>query len=236
MKKTIFISFLFFTTLSANSQVLISLLLGDKLNSDGLEFGLEGGYNFSTITGFESNKYTSTFNLGFYFDIRLKNQWSLYTGTLVKSRAGINLLTPTDLASLNTSTYPAEGEYKQVVNAFLVPVLLKYKLKNHFYLEAGPQFGLMYKAWVEYNSTVDNIEGRIRETNTDQLNRIDAGFMGGFGYQLMKGKGMTIGVKYYTGFVDVYKDMSGTKNSSFYIKMNIPIGANKKKKEKDDSK
>jgi hypothetical protein len=231
MKKIIIISILLFSGVTANSQILISLLLGDKLNSDGLEFGLEGGANWSTISGFESSKYMRSFNLGFYFDIRLKNQWSLYTGTLMKAKIGIDELTATDLIFFNTTTYPPIGEYKQTINTFLIPVLLKYKLKNHFYLEAGSQFGLIYGAWIEYNSNINNVNARVRETNKDQFNRIDAGFMGGFGYQLMKGKGMTVGVKYYTGFIDVYKEKAGTKNSSIFIKVNIPIGANKKKEE-----
>jgi hypothetical protein len=37
-------------TQKANSQVLISLLLGDKLNSEKLKFGLDGGVNFATIS------------------------------------------------------------------------------------------------------------------------------------------------------------------------------------------
>jgi len=55
-------------------QVLISLLFGDMLNSDGLEFGLEGGFNWSKVSGMETNSSLRTFNLGFYFDIRLKDQ------------------------------------------------------------------------------------------------------------------------------------------------------------------
>jgi hypothetical protein len=47
-----------------------------------------------------------SFNLGFYFDIRLKNQWSLYTGTLVKAKIGIDQLTSTDLIFFTTTTYP----------------------------------------------------------------------------------------------------------------------------------
>jgi hypothetical protein len=60
------------------------------------------------------------------------------------------------------------------------------------------------------------------------VNKIDAGAAAGMGYQLLKGKGMTLGVKYYQGFVNVYKDRSGTQNSSFFLKANIPIGAAKK--------
>ena len=40
---------------------------------------------------------------------------------------------------------------------------------------------------------------------------------------------MTIGVKYYYGFLDVYKDRSGTNNESIFVKFNVPIGAGKAK-------
>ncbi|WP_051209965.1 outer membrane beta-barrel protein [Gelidibacter mesophilus] len=111
---------------------------------------------------------------------------------------------------------------------FIVPALAKYKLDNHIYFEAGPQFGLMHKAWVEYNSDVDGKDARIRQYNKDMINKLDVGAVGGLGYQFMNGKGISIGVKYYYGFVNVYKDKSGTKNNSWFLKANIPIGAGKK--------
>lgn len=40
---------------------------------------------------------------------------------------------------------------------------------------------------------------------------------------------MTIGAKYYYGFIDVYKEKSGTKHNTFFLKVNLPIGANKAK-------
>lgn len=33
------------------SQVVVALLFGDKLNSPNLKFGLDGGINFSSLTG-----------------------------------------------------------------------------------------------------------------------------------------------------------------------------------------
>ncbi len=235
MKKFLLIIPFLVMNIESHSQVLITLLLGDKLNSDGLEFGLEGGFNWSKISELETNSSLSTFNLGFYFDIRIKNQWSLYTGVLVKSQLGVNKLTENDLDFLKVKTYSEPGDYHQSISYFLVPALAKYKFKNHIYLEAGPQFGLMYKARVEFNSDVDDIKATIREDNKDQINRLDAGLMAGIGYKLMKGTGWTIGIKYYQGMVDVYKDRSGTKNSSFFLKLNIPIGAGKKP-EKEEKK
>jgi len=233
MKKYILIISFVLIAVIGQSQVLISLLLGDKLNSEKLKFGLEGGFNWSTISGMESSSYTHYFNLGFYFDFKLKNQWRLYTGTLVKSNLGVAKLTPGDLSFLNAGTYPEfEGKYNQVTNTFLVPVFIKYDFKNSFYIEAGPQFGLMHKAYVEFVADEEGMEAKIREFNKDLFNKIDAGVGGGFGYSFFKGEGMTIGFKYYHGFVDVYKDKSGTKNNSFYLKANIRIGASKKEETK----
>ena len=46
-----------------------------------------------------------------------------------------------------------------------------------------------------------------------------------YDYTLFKGTGWTIGAKYYYGLVNIYKRKTGTNNSSFFLKMNIPIGA-----------
>jgi len=234
MKKIILIVGLIFISISSQSQILITLLLGDKLNSDGLEFGLEGGVNWSTISGFETKNTLSTFNLGFYFDVRIKNQWSVYTGVLVKSNLGTNKFTNNDLELLNADIYKnldstdLVGDYSQRMNYFLVPILLKYKFKNHFYIEAGTQLGLMYKSWIEFNADIDGRDGILKEYNRENLNKIDAGAMFGIGYKLLKGTGWTIGIKYYYGFIDVYKNVSNTKNSSLFVKLCIPIGAGEK--------
>jgi hypothetical protein len=54
-------------------QVIISLLLGDKLNSGQVEFGLDGGINFPSIRGLSGGDSEGLFNIGFYFDIKTKN-------------------------------------------------------------------------------------------------------------------------------------------------------------------
>lgn len=228
MKKFILFLFLILIGYTVQSQILISLLLGDKLNSEGLEFGLEGGLNWSNISGLDTKKSLRTINLGFYFDIRIKHQWSFYTGVLVKSNLGVDRLSDNDLQFLKTTIYPEAGDYSQRINYFLVPALIKYHFKNRMYLEAGSQFGLMYKAWVVFSSDIDGREIRIRQSNKDMINRIEAGLMGGFGYKLKQKLGMSLGVKYYYGLTNVYKKESGTKNSSFFVKLTVPIGAGKK--------
>jgi len=232
MKKVLLIAGFFLIGITAQSQVLISLLLGDKLNSENLEFGLETGVNWSSISGMDTSSSLTSWNIGFYFDFRLKKQWFLYTGVLVKSKLGIDDLTENDLQLLNTTIYTENGDYSQKINYFIVPALAKYKFDNNIYLEAGPQFGLMHKAWIEFNSDTDGREARIKESNKDDINRFDAGLTVGAGYTLFKGNGMTLGAKYYFGLTDVYKNISGTRNSAFFLKVNIPVGGVKSKDEK----
>ncbi len=217
-------------TTSIKSQVLISMLLGDKLNSPGIEFGLEAGFNWSIIEELDADRSLSAFNLGFYFDIRIKEPWFLYTGIVVKSKMGMHKLSATDLDFLGVQLYPEEGDYSQIAKYFLLPVMAKYKFKNHIYLKGGLQFGLMRDAYVEFNSSVEDTDARIRDYNTDNVNRIEVGAIGGAGYRLLKGKGISLGVMYYYGFIDFYKDRAGSNNQSLFVIANIPIGGVQKEK------
>ncbi len=236
MKKLIIAYCLMFVALSSQSQILITLLLGDKLNSDKLEFGIEGGLNWASISSLETSTYQPNWNLGFYFNFKMNDAWYINTGVLVKSSLGVNKLTDSDLNKLGATIYHDQegsrinGNYSQKMNYFLVPVLAKYKFKNHIYLEMGPQFGLMYRSWIQFDSDLEGSDMIIKDYNKEKLNKIDAGAIIGAGYRLFKGTGWTIGVKYYYGFIDVYKNIAESNNSSVFVKLNIPVGAGVKKK------
>jgi len=221
-------------SIHAKSQVLITLLLGDKLNSDRIEFGLEGGINWAKIDGFETSSFARKWNLGFYFNIKTRENWSVYTGVLVKSNLGVKNLTTGDLGTLGIDEITNEngdlvaGNYSNKINTFMVPLLLRRNFKNQTYIAFGPQFGVNYQSWIEFNSDIENFDVIVKHYNTDLINKIDAGFTVATGYRMMRGKGWTIGAKYYRGFVDVYKDISGTKNRSFFVNLCIPIGVGDK--------
>lgn len=215
---------------SAQSQVLISIILGDKLNSDGLEFGLDGGINLSSMSGLETTSMATNLHLGFYFDIRVKNQWSINTGVLVKSSQGANRLTRSDVEELypDISSFIDSGNYSQGLGYFNVPIMMKYKFKNHFFLEAGPQISLLINARMNYHHEFDGIQIESSVDNRDSFKRIDAGIISGVGYKLRNGTGMNIGLKYYHGLVDISKTSNlNNQNRVFYIKVDIPIGKQK---------
>jgi hypothetical protein len=102
-QKHIILIVIMLLSVNLHSQVLLSLIFGDKLNSEGLEFGLEGGMNWANISNLDADKSLSAFNLGFYFDFKLKNQWNLYTGVLVKAKMGDLNLSEDDLVFLEVT-------------------------------------------------------------------------------------------------------------------------------------
>lgn len=226
---------------TANSQVLISLLLGDKLNSDKLKFGLDGGVNWSNITNLDPSMYKPHFNLGFYFDFMLKQNphWYLHTGVLVKSTMGGQGYEPYTIGNAELDSSFAGGKLSHKISYFNVPILARYQFKNMLYIEAGPNLGLRYKAYdIFYADVVDRNDLTYELDVRDQYNRIDAGIMGGVGFQVLKGTGYNFGMRYYYGLTEIMKDNSGDpqRNSTYYLYFSLPIGAGEKAKAKAEAK
>ena len=237
MKKSIIYRILFLMIINliivntSRSQVLISLLLGDVLNSGGVEFGLTGGANMSWIDGQQDAKHLTTFNIGFYFDIRMKNQWYLYTGVLVKANLGASSLNPYYIGNKEIDTLMKNGRVERRLKYFNVPIMVKYRTKMGIYFKGGFQLGLLHKGHdIFKEKIIDKEDLQFTYEITDELRRIDAGLSAGLGYKFQKGIGVNIGARYYYGLVDIYKagNQSGN-NSSIYFFVDIPIGANKSK-------
>ena len=237
MKKIIFFTWFILCISTGHGQVIISLLLGDKLNSGKVEFGLEGGMNWSTLKNLEPSKSLRTFNLGFYFDIKLKNpSWMLNTGVLVKSSMGASELPVYSLGDPALDSAFLGGEVKRKISYFNVPVMMKYNFRNNIFVKAGIQLGLKYKAYDEFiNHVNEDDDLNFKLKIKDQFHPLDAGFAIGAGYRFMKGNGMNIGFNYYLGLIDVVVDDSSPNqfNRVFYLTLGIPIGKNPTKKNSD---
>jgi hypothetical protein len=119
---------------STLGQVIISLLLGDKLNTGKIEFGIGCGVNFPSIRGLPGGKTDGMFNIGFYFDIKTKNPaWLVYTGVLVKSSLGESDLPVYSLNDPDLNNAFAEGRVETKINYFIVPIMMKYKFTKNIY-------------------------------------------------------------------------------------------------------
>jgi hypothetical protein len=229
-----------FTLLAVNickGQVLISLLLGDKLNTGEIEFGLEGGANFSNISNIDPSGYNTGFHLGFYFDFKLNEKLFAHTGVIVKSPMGAKNLNPYPLSEPGLDSLLTTSRVNREFRYFNVPGFLKYKFSKHFFVEGGLQLGLLYKAFDVFKESVFH-KNDLEFTNEirDNYKRLDVGGVVGFGYRLLKGNGVNFGARYYYGFVDILKDNTGPpqRNSSIYLYAGIPIGAGKAKKKREE--
>ncbi len=119
MKNYIFlIAFLFYST-AANGQVLISLLFGDELNSGNVEFGLDGGLNWTDLKGIDQAENLFGWNLGFYFDIKLSDpSWFLNTGVVVKGNMGADGISVYKLNRDDLDLLFADGKVTQKFKLF----------------------------------------------------------------------------------------------------------------------
>ena len=230
MKKQILIIVLLIIGFSARSQVLISLIFGEKLNSPNIEFGLDGGVNYGSIAHLDPSKFLPMFNIGFYFDIRIKGPLLLHTGVIVKSNQGAGSLDPYLLNNPSLDTVFVDGMVDRKINNFSVPILLKYRFATFFHVEAGPALSLRSKGYDEFlNKVKDKNDLSYKLDIKDNYKRIDAGIMVGAGSKLSRRpKSSQMGIRYYYGFVDPLKDNTGKAQyfSSIYLYFSIPIGTN----------
>ena len=235
-KKFLVIIFLVLST-NAKSQVIISLLLGDNLNTGKVEFGLDGGLNVSNLRGIRSSKEITGFHLGFYFDIKMKGPWLFHTGVIVKSPMGAGDIPFYSTGNVSLDSIMYDGNVDRKLRYFNVPLMIKYTTPSRIYAEAGVQLGLMNKAFDEYTDYVkDSKDLTYKNDNKKSYHPIDAGVIAGIGWRIIKGYGMNLGVRYYYGLVDITIDDSGNDvyNQSLYFALGIPIGVAKARKKAEE--
>lgn len=242
LKVTFILVMLFMASMqTAQSQVLISLLLGDKLNSPKLEFGLDGGGNLLNMTNTpkdslsgENGDWLNNWNLGFYFDFKLKNpKWGVHTGVFVKGSMGTNNLTPYSLNSASLDSSFKGGTVDRKINYFNVPILMRYNYYKGLFVQGGIQAGLRYTGNdYFYNSVKETNDLEYTKDVKDDFARLDCGGFFGLGYKFTKGAGITLHVDYYNGFVDANKPLDGNQyNQAFYFNASVPIGKKKAARE-----
>lgn len=221
---------------TANSQVLISLVFGDELNTGKIEFGLDGGLSLSNLGGVNGAQNKSGFNLGFYFDIKTGHpSWMVSTGVVVKGPMGAKGLPVYSLNDPNLDSSFRGGTVTTSLAYFYVPVTMKYTFSNRIFLKGGLQLGLINSASDEFSkSTEQDGDLSYKRKRLDDYATLDAGLVAGIGYRLTKGYGMNIGINYFHGLIDVESDDIGPNqyNRAFYFNVGIPIGKGKAEKKK----
>jgi hypothetical protein len=105
-----------------------------------------------------------------------------------------------------------------------VPVMVKYKIP-HFFVEAGPQVGILLHAKYELNE----ITGSTETNNKDQFRSTDLGYALGLGVQ--DTNGLLLGLRYNGGLTHIWADNAaaavGAHNSVFHIYVGYVFGSTK---------
>lgn len=225
-KKTVLLIMLALFSCTIKAQVLITLLLGDALNTDKIEFGLAGGMTHSYIGTIENSEGMNSFDLGFYFHFLMKNSSYLSTGVHVKSNVGAKGMPVYSMDDPNFDAVYQDGTLTKKIPSFYVPILFHQRFNQRWYIEAGPQLGLIHKPVDIFETNTLDGDLTFKLDIRDQYKYIDAGLLGGVGYKFSKQpKSMSAGVSYYYGLIDVSNNPDyKIKNSAIYLFMKIPIG------------
>ena len=128
--------------------------------------GVKGGANFSWLTNFPGNGARPGFHLGGLLHLRLNARWRLQ---------------PEVYFSTQGERYdPKDPE--EYYNYLAFPLLLQYRFKHGFFVEAGPQLGIL-------------VNGRMREYGSPSYtghheNTFDFLIPVGAGYQISRRLGV----------------------------------------------
>lgn len=211
---------------TARSQVLISLIFGEKLNSNKVEFGLIGGLNWSNLQEIESATTLRTFNLGFYFHLLMKNNSYFGTGVLVKSDMGATGMDTYPVGDADLDSVFVDGTLTKRIGYFHIPLLYHYRIKNRVYFEGGVQIGLRINGYDIFTKSAYGGDLEYIRNTRDEYTTFDGGLLGSFGVKFKdKPKSMSMGLRYYYGLADINKiPETSLRNSSLYLFVKIPIG------------
>jgi hypothetical protein len=212
---------------AAKGQILITLLFGDKLNSDGVEFGLSLGENFSNLSGVEESGTASSFNLGMFFNIKLKENIWFHPEILLKSSYGADGILPYSVGNSDLDNIQSQSVVERRLEYINIPLLMKYRTDGGFGIEAGPQLSILRKGKDTFKSTI-NQDDDLKFDNDikDGLSSMDFGVAFGISQKLQKRKGITLNLRYYYGLTDLLKDNVGeaVKNTGLLLSAHIMIG------------
>jgi hypothetical protein len=213
---------------AASAQVIIAFLFGDKLNTGKTEFGIVISPASTNITNLES-KSKRGLNLSIYLDIRPDKSFYLHIEGVGKGSFGAKGIKPYSTESDTLDNLFANGSIERHIKTFGLPILVRYKITQLFFAEAGIQTNMRLGVKDEFKTNVQDNELTYTVKVTDEFATLDLGLSGGIFYRFSTAKtSMGVGVRYFHGLTDIYKTRSGNQvNTAWMINLAIPIGAGK---------
>jgi len=230
--KKIFIGCLLLSFITpCRSQVLISIIFGDKLNSDKMIFGLMLGNGWNDLTGYSTSTMQSNFNLGLFLNLKLRHKFSLDFNALAKYKLGAKGLPVYSLNDPLIDSIFQYGSIQRTISYLGLVATLQYRCWKDLCIELGPQVILRTKARDIFKTAHESGDLKFEKDIASSLTRFDFGAMGGISWQFNKGTGVRIAARYYAGLIDIAPSEAGM-NATRSIQVNafIPVGRQKAKK------
>lgn len=197
MKKTVLVSILLFS---------LGFMLFSQDNTH--DFGLKGGINMGKYV---PNNYPVKYDykVGFYAGgfYKLKIDESMYfqpeilyalQGSAVKQS-----ITTLDAAGNQLNVAPYDFKYEIYESTISIPLMLKWYWFKKFYMESGPQFGLIINRKI--TSSQHLLNGSNNDLNIEIGDDFDFGVSLGFGYDISNQ--LTINTRAFTGLINRDNDI-----------------------------
>jgi hypothetical protein len=177
------------------------------------QFGIKGGMNVSSLSkdaSLSDQKSKIGFNAGVFMNAPLAANFSIQP-ELLYSQMG-DKSTSTSTTTVGGTTVVSKTTGSTNLDYVTVPVMFQYNATPGFYLEAGPEFGLMVSGKSKGDTTVTSTTGTTTTTSTnsgsvdikDNLNTFNFGIGLGAGYYFTPNVGLT--ARYTAGITDIAKD------------------------------
>lgn len=182
------------------------------------QFGIKAGMNVSSLSTdatLEDQSSKIGFNAGLFMNAPIAENFSIQPEILYNNLGS----KVTKETTINGTTYRAD--YARHLDYITVPVMFQYNATPSFYLEAGPEFGLMVSAKDKFKTSQNGntTATSIADIDTDNFNTFNFGVGLGAGYYFTPNVGIT--ARYTAGLSDIAKDRpSGSdavKNNVFQV-------------------
>ena len=208
-----------------NSQVLIGLLFGEKLNKGPIEFGLDLVINRSQTTIDNGSEPNSRLGFGLYMDYKLNPNLILSGSLFFASPKGEKNFNEKDPLYNLTDSLLVGSKTLRELNYFELPIMLEYRAYERIGLGVGAYVSYMSNAYDYYELSTDDGDITHKRSVLSEMNRLDYGFMAGLHYHFKGNPGSQIQLVYEKGLADLLKDGSrgNGQNEVWQIGVMIPI-------------
>ena len=214
---------------TAQSQVLISILFGEQLNSGQMEFGLITGANVSTMTGIDDAKILPTFKLGLFFDYKITENWIGSFEANVKNTVGYTNINPDEsLFPIQDSILNGSNTTVRSFNSLQCPIFISYRFKNRLSIGAGGYLAYQHgtRDYIDY--TFGNTDLTIEQSFTEFVNWLDAGLVGAVSYHFKRREetnypGISLRFKTSYGLTNAFKESAGFEAHHLWFSFDVAI-------------